>query len=161
MKLVTSFAITGQVQGVELPKYLQIGHQGSRVRVKLAKHLRPLLLQVQVGQWIRLGGQQEIKLEGQEKTIRYKATDLMLLQADQPPAQPEPAQIIQICTKGSCRKQGSLDLLAALSQSCPAGVEVVPSGCLKNCKAGPNVALGSRQIVSRATPERVWQCLQS
>jgi hypothetical protein len=170
MKRVTSFVFTGQLQTIEPPKAVQILHQGSLRRVKVAKFLRPSLVRMQPGQWIRVVGEQETKTEDGQEQIRYKATDLMILEhpeatwraEDMPAAIPADiqtlTQTIKICTKGSCRKQGSLTLLEELSQRCPAGVILVPSGCLKNCKAGPTVCLGSRML-SRATPERVWGSL--
>jgi len=162
MKRVKSFTLTGQIQAIEPPKYLEITHQGSRVRIKLAKFLRPSLVTMQVGQWIRVVGQQEIKPEAREEKARYKASDLMILEgvdvAQSPVSQPVPVkpQVITICTKGSCRKLGSLTLLADLSQQCPDGIAIVPSGCLKNCQAGPTACVGSQGLISRATPERVW-----
>ncbi len=168
MKRVTSFGFTGQIQTIEPPKFVQILHLGSLRRVKVAKFLRPSLVSMQPGQWIRVAGEQETKAKDGQEQIRYKATDLMILgdpeatlpgaAADIPAAIPQNIQIIKICTKGACRKQGSLILLEELRQACPPGIGVLPSGCLKNCKAGPTVCLGS-QMLSRATPERVWGSL--
>lgn len=53
---------------------------------------------------------------------------------------------LQVCTKGSCRKRGSVQLLEGLraqiqEQGYQDQVQLEPVGCLKLCKKAPNVCL--------------------
>lgn len=56
-----------------------------------------------------------------------------------------PTCTLRVCTKGRCQKQGAHDVVRALKQAIEEQhlehVSVEATGCLKNCKHGPNVQI--------------------
>ncbi|KAK7358084.1 hypothetical protein VNO77_00005 [Canavalia gladiata] len=50
-------------------------------------------------------------------------------------------QEIRVCTNRTCRRQGSFQILEALSGLAPPNVTVQSCGCLGRCGGGPNLAL--------------------
>lgn len=72
----------------------------------------------------------------------------------------KPVKVL-VCTKSSCRKRGADAICAKLRERLAAQgladrVELKPTGCLKACKQGPNVAvLPGKARYSNVTPGRV------
>ena len=66
-------------------------------------------------------------------------------------------QMIRVCTKGSCRKKGSLQLLQQLEnqtqqQGLTDRIKVQAIGCLKQCKTAPNIQLPHGQTLDSVNP---------
>ena len=88
------------------------------------------------------------------KQFYFKA--LMIVPAEPVASSPlirfSPIQTIRVCTKGSCRKKGSLQLLAQLENQTQAQgltdrIRVQAIGCLKQCKTAPNMQLPHGQTL--------------
>lgn len=61
----------------------------------------------------------------------------------------EDVKEIRVCTNRTCRRQGSMQILEALTDLAPPNVSVKSSGCLGRCGAGPNlVALPAATLVA-------------
>lgn len=66
---------------------------------------------------------------------------------------------ILICQKSDCRKRGSLAVQRAIEKTlsdagCSKAVKIQPTGCMKHCKAGPNlVMLPAGDKYRRVTPK--------
>ncbi len=59
--------------------------------------------------------------------------------------------IIKICQKGGCRKRGGKYVWDAIQHQIELGnthgkIRLEATGCLKNCKHGPNMCIGSKQV---------------
>ncbi|GAB4215264.1 MAG: hypothetical protein OHK0012_15050 [Synechococcales cyanobacterium] len=171
--LVTPFTATAQVIQCLAPKYLELHLESGPATVKVAKHLRPLIHDLAPQSWIRIHGQQKISLKHGEKEIQYKVSDLRLLSAAEAPLElpltpglpptppvfsgrplPEPTAPptrVFICTKGTCRKQGSLALLRYLEEQGDRHIQVEAVGCLKQCGSGPTVRIGKKDVLTHTT----------
>ncbi len=141
------------------PKYLRLGTERGVAVVKLTKDLRSQVETLQIGDRIQVRGERKVKLKRLE--IKLKATDIALLDSKNPSAsKPEspptscvpregcrPERIL-VCQKSDCCQRGARQVIAALEDAIAAkGLEnqvtIVKTGCVKNCKAGPNLTIAS------------------
>jgi NADH:ubiquinone oxidoreductase subunit E len=72
---------------------------------------------------------------------------------------------IRVCDRGTCRKRGALEVYAQLQQEIAdrgLGDQVVleKTGCLKDCKHGPNVTIG-KICHSKICPSRAAQMMSA
>jgi hypothetical protein len=128
--------------------------------VKLAKEARAALFRLNSSTTIVPGTLLSLAVEAKfdDGAIKYKVYDLQILAAattidltnlpatgsDLPP--PKTTKI-RVCDRGTCRKRGALEVYAQLQQEITdrgLGDQVVleKTGCLKDCKHGPNVTIG-------------------
>ncbi|CEJ46056.1 Uncharacterized protein apha_02297 [Umezakia ovalisporum] len=131
--------------------------------VKLAKHLRPAFdLRLPSGTWLQVVGYKKHDIKTDQVTL--KAEGIMAARADVgkvatlTPAQEAPAtnttqgksvknkQTILVCQKSDCMKRGSKQVCQALeaalsNRGLEDQVTVKGTGCMKKCKAGPNVVM--------------------
>lgn len=139
---------------------------GNRYTLKLAKSLRHLpWQQLAVGQPLRIEGQQSF--QGLDLPPKLKAERVLFDPAGLPAfIAPEQAPeskpaVLEVCTKGTCRRRGALELcdrLQAEAKTC--AVEVRASGCLGRCKQGINVRRSSdNQILSQLSPQAATELL--
>lgn len=166
---VSEFRLEGWLLGFVVEdgyklKGLRLATSEGECYVKLAKEARfGLNPAVQPGSWVLVFGQRKLKLKTGE--LKQKA---YLVQPGTPPSQslevatpeaiqefqalresPQPAKAkatILVCQKSDCCKRGASEacraLEAALSDRGLAGeVKIKGTGCLKNCKAGPNIVV--------------------
>ncbi len=134
--------------------------------VKLAKHLRVAFdLRLQPGTWLQAVGTKKydlktgkvtLKAEGvmaaSSETVRVEATK----QSDSHTQKqsPKTKTTILVCQKSDCMKRGGKEvcqaLAAALSdRSLEDQVTIKGTGCMKNCKAGPNVVMPDKTRYTR------------
>jgi (2Fe-2S) ferredoxin len=70
---------------------------------------------------------------------------------------------IQLCLKGDCSRRGGEDVWHALqevTQGIP--VEIKATGCMKQCKSGPNlVVLPAKARYQQVTPEQAVALVQT
>ncbi|NET38862.1 MAG: (2Fe-2S) ferredoxin domain-containing protein [Cyanothece sp. SIO1E1] len=141
------------------PKYLNLLTANGEHQIKLRKHLRPVLPQhLTLGEWVRVEGQQKLSLKGAVPTLKLKADQVTAAtpKAPEPIAMPLDApdqpqtksgklkMNVLVCQKSDCRKRGGQAICAALQaalddRGLQNQVKVKPTGCMKRCKAGPNL----------------------
>jgi Thioredoxin-like [2Fe-2S] ferredoxin len=103
--------------------------------------------------------------------IQYKVRDLQILAAGTPiPAAPtvtvtHKVTKIRVCDRGTCRKRGALEIYAQLQQEIrdrglSDRVVLEKTGCLKDCKQGPNVTIG-KTCHNRICPSSAVQMLSA
>ncbi len=101
--------------------------------------------------------------------VQYKVRDLQILAADTPialsPIATSTAKVtkIRVCDRGTCRKRGALEVYAQLQREIADRgltdrVVLEKTGCLKECKQGPNVAIG-KTCHGRVCPSQSGQLL--
>lgn len=179
-KQVSEFSLEGKIlsliieDGYKL-KYLQIScDRGVEFLVKLCKELRASLsLVLTPGLRVQIAGEKEHNLKNGK--IKLKAYSLKLcgsnnqglqqLDRPKPPQTPKAATKtkakILICQKSDCQKRGGTAICKALedalnSRGLAEQVTVQGTGCLKQCKAGPNiVVMPDKTRYSRIKPAQI------
>ncbi|MBD2446799.1 (2Fe-2S) ferredoxin domain-containing protein [Nostoc sp. FACHB-152] len=145
--------------------------------VKLAKHLRAAFdLRLPKGTWLQVVGIK--KYDNKKGEFTLKAERVMAARADlgrssvstalqEPPASNEPKpkpvkakQTILVCQKSDCWKRGGKGVCqafeAALSdRGLEDQVTIKGTGCMKNCKAGPNLVMPDKTRYSRIQASQV------
>ena len=132
------------------PKRLQLAAANGEYSIKLAKALRasvvPSLLP---GDWIQVWG--EKKTSHNTDTAKLKAYKISKAAPGQsettlPAVSKKPASsaTILICQKSDCVKRGSKGVCRALEtalndRDLTAQITIRSTGCMKHCKAGPNL----------------------
>lgn len=157
-KEVSAFSLEGKFLRFELEdgykrKYLQIGTLEGEYRVKLPKYLRsPMELNLNSGDVVQIFG--ERKFDYKKDSLKLKAERVIVIDR-QPPAmtpdtpvkrQTKAKASILVCQKSDCVKRGANGVCKALQASLNERgleneVEIKATGCLKQCKAGPNVVV--------------------
>jgi (2Fe-2S) ferredoxin len=135
--------------------------------IKLSKEARASVGTVLYpGDWLRVSGEKTTKAEGEEKLKAYKIDVLasarkpsvlselpevrgrsLPLTDEQPKPQPANKKTtILVCQKSDCMKRGGKAVCQALQQAIgdrqlTNQVTIRMTGCMKHCKAGPNVVM--------------------
>ncbi len=144
--------------------------------IKLAKHLRATFdLRLAPGTWLQVVGEKKHDLKTGE--VKLKAQQVMAArhprdgekgstpspqQLTAPPvshAKPKKATIL-VCQKSDCMKRGGKEVCQAMEAALSArGLEsevtIKGTGCMKNCKAGPNLVMPDRTRYSRIKASQV------
>ncbi len=168
-------------------KYFHLATAEGEVELKLAKPLRYSVgPQLTPGDWIVVQGEQKLKKYGEikRKVWSIRSTGAVTQAAPATPTTADPDQdpkqakgseaqdsqprlgCIQVCRKSDCCKRGGSQVLQALEravQDHPEGerIQVRPIGCMKNCKAGPNVVImPGRARYSQVRPEDVPRLME-
>jgi (2Fe-2S) ferredoxin len=110
-------------------------------RVSIGKPLTP-------GEWILATGQQKHD-DGEIKLKAYsisRVSPTLQREEDQPkPLERSATQTILICQKSDCCKRGAMALRQLLENEVSdrnlSEVKIKGTGCMKDCKAGPNVVM--------------------
>ena len=169
---VTEFCLEGRFldfvikDGYKL-KGLLLGTSEGECYIKLAKHLRSAFdLRLPQGTWLQVVGTKQYNAKKDQVTL--VAERVMAASADmgtvaaQIPAKTKPAktQTILVCQKSDCMKRGGKALCQALeSELTNHGLEnsvaIKGTGCMKNCKAGPNLVMPDKTRYSKVKAEQV------
>lgn len=175
-KEVSAFTLEGKFLGFEFEdgyqrKYLRLENsEGAYYYVKLAKYLRSSFeLNLQPGDWVQIFG--EKKFDSKKGTLKLKASRVILAANKQTkapvPSQPKPiagkANIL-VCQKSDCMKRGGKGVCQALQAAISdRGLEnevaIKGTGCLKQCKAGPNVVMPDKTRYTRIQAEQIPQVI--
>ena len=167
---VSTFNLEGQFLEFVLKdsykiKYMRVATSEGESWIELSKQARASLLGHALipGDWIQVCGQKKYK----------SASDKLKLKADRvtpaarsdaarlAPVKAKPAKVkarVLVCQKSDCRKRGGDRLCQALeatlrSRGLEEYVEIQKTGCLKKCKAGPNVVvMPDKTCYSRISP---------
>lgn len=158
-KELSEFSLEGQIldllveDGKKL-KYLRIATPlGREYVVKLSKELRVCVAQTLIpGTWVQVAG--EKKLDRETGNLKLKAYSLrpagnhncpVAAAQTQPTCSKAQAKIL-VCQKPDCQKRGGLAVCQALEaalsdRGLKDRITIQGTGCLKQCKAGPNIVL--------------------
>ncbi|QEI42594.1 hypothetical protein BMF77_03204 [Dolichospermum sp. UHCC 0315A] len=169
---VTEFCFEGRFldfvikDGYKL-KGLLLGTSEGECYIKLAKHLRSAFdLRLPQGTWLQVVGTKQYNAKKDQVTLvgeRVMAASAdMGTVAAQIPVKTKPAktQTILVCQKSDCMKRGGKALCQALeSELINNGLEdsvtIKGTGCMKNCKAGPNLVMPDKTRYSKIKAEQV------
>jgi NADH:ubiquinone oxidoreductase subunit E len=169
---VTEFCFEGRFldfvikDGYKL-KGLLLGTSEGECYIKLAKHLRSAFdLRLPQGTWLQVVGTKQYNEKKDQVTLVAErvmaASSDMGTVAAQIPAKTKPAktQTILVCQKSDCMKRGGRALCQALeSELINNGLEdsvtVKGIGCMKNCKAGPNLVMPDKTRYSKIQAQQV------
>jgi (2Fe-2S) ferredoxin len=179
-KQVSEFSLEGEILNLILEdgyklKYLRIScDRGVEFMVKLCKELRASLsLVLTPGLRVQIVGEKEHNLKnGKIKLKAYSlklsgsnnqgSKDLDRTNAPQTPKAPAKTKTkILVCQKSDCQKRGGAAVCKALenalnSRGLAEQVTVQGTGCLKQCKAGPNiVVMPDKARYSRIKPAEI------
>ncbi len=146
---VTEFCLEGRfldfvIKDGHKLKGLRLATASGECYVKLAKHLRAKFdWRLAPGTWLEIVG--EKKYDFQTGEVKLKALQVMANNTTSK-AKPQAAKAtILICQKSDCAKRGSKAvcqaLESALSDRGLEQVSIISTGCMKNCKAGPNLVM--------------------
>lgn len=178
MTEVSEFCIEGRFldfvikDGYKL-KGLQLETAEGECYIKLGKHLRAAFdLRLPPGTWLQVVGEKKQDMETGE--VKLKAERVMAApnQGDREigatPSQEPPSvsnaklktATILVCQKSDCMKRGGKEVCQALEaalsdRGLESQVTIKGTGCMKNCKAGPNLVMPDKTRHSRVKPEQV------
>lgn len=145
--------------------------------VKLAKHLRIAFdLRLPRGTWLQVVGTKKYDAKKEEVTLKAErviagrsqieiiAPNLNIQKVSLAPEtskpKPEKKQTILMCQKSDCMKRGGKTLCQVLeSELSDRGlqdtVNIKGTGCMKNCKAGPNLVMPDKTRYTKVNPSQV------
>jgi (2Fe-2S) ferredoxin len=174
---VTDFCLTGQFVGFVLEddykiKLLRLETAEGEFWIKLSKEARAGLREVLLpGDWIEVCG--ERKLDQQTGAVKLKAyriklkagvqTQIVPLETKALQPKKKPACIL-VCQKSDCCKRGAVEVSQALAQelrdrNLETEVIIKGTGCMKNCKAGPNIVMPDKTAYRRIDATEVPEIL--
>lgn len=162
-KKVSDFTLEGRFlnfileDGYKL-KYLRIASADGEYWIKPCKELREQELQLIPGDWIQVLG--ERKLDLKTGKLKLKAAQVTRTTPHAPEnvtskvAPSKKKANILVCQKSSCMKRGGTAVCQALQATLSdRGLEnevaIKGTGCLKQCKAGPNIVMPDKTRYSR------------
>jgi len=153
-KKVASFIIEGRFLGFEVednkPKKLIIATSDGECTIKLAKALRySFQLRLIPGDWVKISGEKQF--DSKTCKMKLKADQIIPSTVSQeptsviPPADKGQATIL-VCQKSGCMKRGGKEACQAMQaaleiRGLSEQVSIKGTGCLKDCKAGPNIVM--------------------
>lgn len=144
---------------------------------KIGKALRRMMLgYLKPQDWIRVVGKAKIDAETGEnqwkareivkiskgQAIEYARKRPQRIEQTMPDYQQQPAKIL-MCQKAGCRQRGAQSVERAIAQAinkhhCAQQIEVVPTGCMNQCKTGPHiVVIPSKQQKTKTKSTRYAQ----
>ncbi|MEH2286623.1 (2Fe-2S) ferredoxin domain-containing protein [Nostoc sp.] len=162
--------------GYKLKGLLLATHEGE-CYVKLAKHLRTAFdLRLPAGTWLQVVGYKEYDIKKDKVTLkaerviaaRSKIAAVQTIAAPHEPPSTDNVKLkpdktkatILVCQKSDCMKRGGKALCQALEAALSdRGLEdqvtIKGTGCMKNCKAGPNLVMPDKTRHSRIQAAQV------
>ncbi|MEA5594322.1 (2Fe-2S) ferredoxin domain-containing protein [Rivularia sp. UHCC 0363] len=157
--------------GYKLKGLLIATSEGKRY-IKLAKHLRDAFdLRLPPGTWLQVVGEKKYDTESGE--VKLKAERIMAarrsveikeevktIATEKPEEKSTKKNTILVCQKSSCMKRGGQKLCQAIAASISErGLEdqvaIKGTGCMKKCKAGPNLIMPDKTRYSKIQASQV------
>jgi NADH:ubiquinone oxidoreductase subunit E len=157
-------------------KGLMVGTAEGECYVKLAKNLRAAFdLRLAPGTWLQIVGVK--KYDSETGEIKFKAERVMASQGNKEikeassqvivddEIRPAKKAVILMCQKSDCMKRGGKALCQALekelgSSNLSEQVIIKGTGCMKNCKAGPNLVMPDKTRYSRIDATQIPALVQ-
>lgn len=177
----SEFNLVGQLLGFVIRdgdkiKYLRVAISEREYWIKPEKEIRQQLTQmITPGCWIEVQGFSKqcfktgkVKLKAnavKEIAITEPARTLILPAQSQPDQEKASKSSILVCQKSSCWKRGGKEVCRFLAEGLrdrglDDTVQVKLTGCLKQCKAGPNmVMMPDKARYSKVQPHQVTELL--
>lgn len=176
----TEFVLEGRFLGFAAKdsyklKYLRLAANASEYFIKIPKELRLTLYRtLAAGDWVYVSGYQSFCPK--KGTVKFKAYDIRPIAAPSmasestgtapiavlPPVERNTAKKtnILVCQKSDCCKRGGRALVAALQaelddRGMSDQVAIKGTGCMKHCKAGPNLVMPDKTRYSRIQADDV------
>lgn len=179
----SEFLLQGQFLGFAAEKgyklkYLRLATPAGEQIIKIPKELRSSLYRTLVPQaWIQVAGYRKVCFK--HETTKLKAyqilpiasgSELFQMSVDTLPAQvatpsaPAPSGCILVCQKSDCCKRGGRALVEALQtelsdRGLENQVKIKPTGCMKRCKAGPNLIMPDKTRYTKIQAPEVTDLL--
>lgn len=175
-KQVSLFSLQGQLLNFEIEdgykiKGLVLATGSEELYIKLSREARASAGAVLYpGDWLRVSGEKTAKADGEEKLKAYElevsASTRSLpptetLPVAEPKAPKAQKATVLVCQKSDCMKRGGKAVCQALQQALSDRdltdqVNIRMTGCMKHCKAGPNiVVMPAKAQYSRITPGEI------
>ncbi|MEH1905405.1 MAG: (2Fe-2S) ferredoxin domain-containing protein [Nostoc sp.] len=179
---VSEFCLEGRFiefvikDGYKLKGLLLETHEGESY-IKLAKHLRAAFdLRLPPGTWLEVVGYKEYDIKKDKVTLKAERvmaarSEMARVHTTTPVQEPpsiddvkvKPAKTkatILVCQKSDCMKRGGKEVCQALEavlsdRGLEDQVTIKGTGCMKNCKAGPNLVMPDKTRHSRIQPSQV------
>ncbi|MGB3534087.1 MAG: (2Fe-2S) ferredoxin domain-containing protein [Microcoleaceae cyanobacterium] len=180
---ITQFCLDGKVVHVffdgSKPKCLQLVSASGLHLIKLSKECRSSCEQLMPGTIVRVVGYRKQKYKNGQ--LKLKAEQVTVIENIQYTELPEDVSTpenssnktkskksakILVCKKSDCRKRGGPAICAALraeleQRGLQDEVEIKETGCLKRCKAGPNIVMmPDKAPYSRVRPNAVAELVE-
>jgi (2Fe-2S) ferredoxin len=173
-KQVSEFVLEGQIidwifKDDSIPKWLRLATDRGEYILKLAKTLRREIPPLRMKDWVRVIGTQTLDFK---KGKRKLTVDRLIPHTRETVANAEVSPCgtmleavgqgkILVCQKSDCCKRGGKQVYEALEKALDDRglgdrIQIQKTGCLKECKAGPNVViLPDKTRHSRIRPQDV------
>lgn len=172
-KQVSEFRLEGRFLGFAVEdgykiKWLNLRTADGEHCIKLSKEARASVGRVLMpGDWVQVTGEKVIDLDTNE--VKFKADRIVTSSVtpsptvptlDKPAAKPATKATIVMCQKSDCMKRGGKAVCQALAatlddRGLTDQVTVKGTGCMKQCKAGPNLVMPNKQRYSRITAKEI------
>ncbi|MGI0488705.1 (2Fe-2S) ferredoxin domain-containing protein [Pantanalinema rosaneae CENA516] len=171
-KQVSEFRLEGRFLGFAVEdgykiKWLNLRTADGEHCIKLSKEARASVGRVLMpGDWVQVTGEKVVYLDTEE--IKFKADRITT--SGVTPSSPAPTSekatkpaakaTIAMCQKSDCMKRGGKAVCQALAatlsdRGLTDQVTVKGTGCMKQCKAGPNLVMPNKQRYSRITAKEI------
>ena len=177
---VSEFSIEGRFLGFVIEdgyklKRLRLGTAEGEQSIKLSKELRARLRwDLTPGDWFQVLGESKVDLKTGE--VKLKADRMVRIvpkqaETETPPAKevarssnvsppPKTKASILVCQKSDCMKRGGTGVCKALEEGLrdrglSGNVTIKGTGCMKHCKAGPNIVMPDKTRYSRIDAEDI------
>lgn len=174
-KQVSEFVLEGQIidwvfKDDSTLKRICIATDRGQYILKLAKTLRQELPPLRMKDWVRAIGTQTLDFKKGKHKLKVEQLiphrQKTAHPAVSPVAEAVPAGKILVCQKSDCCKRGGKQVYEALAKALDDRglgdrVQIQKTGCLKDCKAGPNaIVLPDKTRHSRIRPQDVPQLVE-
>jgi len=174
---VSAFSLEGRFLGFVVEdgyklKRLRLGTAEGEQSLKLSKELKARLRwDLTPGDWFYVSGEQ--KLDRKTGEVKLKADRIMPIaprhldpivppKAVEPniPSVAKPKTCILVCQKSDCMKRGGKEVCHALAadirdRGLDNQVTIKGTGCMKQCKAGPNIVMPDKTRYSRIDADEI------
>ena len=173
---VSEFRQEGRFVGFELEdgykiKRIRLATAEGEYSIKLSKEARIFLGQVLIpGSWVEVSGERKLDREsGEQKLKAYRVSPKAVSQTQiAPPANAKPPATKQacilVCQKSDCCKRGAMEVTHALAEGLrdrglEGEVKIKGTGCMKQCKMGPNIVMPDKTTYRRVDAEEIPELL--
>jgi NADH:ubiquinone oxidoreductase subunit E len=135
--------------------------------IKLAKHLRSAFdLRLPQGTWLQVVGTKQYNAKKDQLTLvaeqvmAANSNTGIVVEQSLAKTKKSKVQTILICQKSDCMQRGSKALCQALefelkNNGLENSVAIKGTGCMKNCKSGPNLVMPDKTRYSKIKAEQV------
>lgn len=180
LESVTNFTLEGRFLGFAAKegyklKYLRLATATKEYTIKLDKELRSTLWRsLTPGEWVQVSGYRkhsdqygdQPKLKAYQVTVAPPSPNtcpgtLIPLVLEEPEVEKEaPKAKILVCQKSDCCQRGGRAITQALENALrdrqlTDQVVIKGTGCMKRCKAGPNIIMPDKTRYSRIDPASI------